>query len=89
MTNALVEVGLISVSVVLGILGLPASVVAMMVGVSLAWWVFVHRARFASMFRAKALGGLGTLALALTLMVVGHIVAYVLGGAFRAIMGMT
>jgi hypothetical protein len=87
MTNAMIEIGLISVSVVLGIGGLPIWVVAVMVGVSLSWWVFVHHKRFGAMLHASAFGAFGSLALALFAMTIGHGIGFTLGLSFHAILG--
>jgi hypothetical protein len=57
-----------------------------MVGISLALWGFIHHARLGSMVRSGGLGALGSLVLALALMILGHGVGYGLGGAFHAIM---
>jgi Zn-dependent protease len=86
MTNALIEVGLISVSVVLGLIGSPIWVVAVMVGISLAWWGYVHHVRLWSKVRSGGFGALGNLILAMAVMILGHGVGYGLGGAFHAIM---
>jgi hypothetical protein len=86
MTNAIIEVGLISVSVVLGLIGSPIWVVAVMVGVSLAWWGYVHHARLWTMVRSGDLRALGSFVTALALMILGHSVGFGLGGAFHAIM---
>ena len=63
-------------------------VVLAMVSVSLAWWGFVHRERFDTMIRTGAVSTLGSLALALLAISFGHSVAFGLGGAFHAIMGL-
>lgn len=89
MTNALIEIGLISVSVVLGIIGLPIWIIAVMVCVSLSWWGFVHHARFARMVEADPLGALGSLVLALLAMTLGHSIGYGLGYIFHSILGLT
>jgi hypothetical protein len=89
MTNALVEIGLISVSVVLGLIGQPIWVVAVIVGVSGLWWGFVHHKRFAAMVKAGPAGAIGSLALALAVMGIGHLVGFGLGGAFHKILGLT
>jgi hypothetical protein len=88
MTNALVEIGLISVTVVLGLIGLPIWVVAMMVGVSSAWWVIVHHKRFAAMLATAAGKAIGSVLVALLVMVFAHLIAYGVGGAFHSILGL-
>ena len=89
MSNAFVEITLISVSVVLGLFGLPIWVVLVMVGSSLAWWAFVHRARLRTQMQQSRLGVLGSFALAMLALTFGHIVAFGLGGAFHSLMGFT
>jgi sterol desaturase/sphingolipid hydroxylase (fatty acid hydroxylase superfamily) len=88
MTNALVEIGLISVSVVLGIAGLSPWVIVVMVGVSLAWWAFVHTNRLSTMMKSGTLGAVGQVGLTLLALVGGHGVGFALGGAFHAILGL-
>jgi hypothetical protein len=87
MTNGLVEIGLVSVSIVLGILALPAWVIGAMVGMSLAWWGFVHHARFGAMLKAGPAGALGTLLLTLVVMGIGHAIGYGFGRALHAVLG--
>jgi hypothetical protein len=89
MTNALVEIGLISVSVVLGLMGFPIWIVAVMIGVSSLWWAIVHHKRFSAMLEAGALGAIGSLAVAFVVLGFGHFVGYGLGGAFHKILGLT
>lgn len=88
MTNGMVEIGLISVSVVLGLIGLPIWVIGVMVAVSLLWWAFVHHIRFAGMLKAGPVRALGNFVLALFVMALGHAFGFILGGAFHAIMGL-
>ncbi len=87
-TNGLVEIGLISVSILLGALGLPFWVIAIMVSVGLGWWGFVHAGRLRAVVSGGALSALGNLAVALMAISFGHIVAFGLGSAFHTIMGL-
>jgi hypothetical protein len=84
----MIEIGLISVSVVLGIIGLPIWVVLVMVGVSLGWWGFVHASRLGDMIQAGFLGALGRFALTLLALFIGHGIGFALGGVFHAMMGL-
>jgi hypothetical protein len=88
MTNALAEIGLILVSVALGILGQPIRVIAVMVSLHLLWWGFVHRERLRTMMENGLLGGLVTLATALGAMLLGHGLGFGLGSTFRGILGL-
>lgn len=88
MTNALVEIGLFSVSVVLALIGYPIWVVGIMVGVSAAWWAFVHLARFGVMLRTGPFTAMGRLLMALVVIAVAHIIAYGLGYMFHGILGL-
>jgi hypothetical protein len=87
MTNGLVEIALISVSVILGLSGLPFWSVAVMVGVSGVWWGFVHHRRIADMVRTVPTRAFGSLLLALLVVAIGHTLSFVLGGAFHTILG--
>jgi hypothetical protein len=88
MTNAMIEIGLISVSVVLGILGLSPWAIILMVGVSLLWWGFVHRARLQAWLQASVAESAGKLAIALVSVLCGHFVAFGFGAAMHAMMGL-
>jgi hypothetical protein len=87
MTNGLVEVGLISVSVLIGLLGVGFIGLGVMIGGATIWWAFVHHGRFAVLFEASALGALGQGLVALIVLVIGHGLSFVLGRAFRSILG--
>ena len=85
MTNALVEISLISISVVLGLMGFKLWVVLAMVGISLSWWGFVHRQRLSAINNAGK--AFSSFALAVLALAVGHFVAFGLGGAFHSLLG--
>jgi sterol desaturase/sphingolipid hydroxylase (fatty acid hydroxylase superfamily) len=78
MTNAMVEVGLIFVSLVLGIMGLSAWAIVVMVGIGLSWWAFVHRGRIAQRLKASVAKSVGQFAVVLVAVICGHFVAFVL-----------
>lgn len=84
----MVEIGLISVSVVLGIAGLSAWAIAFMVGVSLLWWFFVHNGRLRTWLSDSVAKSLGRLALVLVSVLVGHFVAFGFGAAMHAMLGL-
>jgi hypothetical protein len=88
MTNGLVEIGLISITVILAIAGFSIWVVAIMVGVSASWWGIVHHRRFANLVSATPAKAIGSLVVALLVMGFAHLVGFGLGGAFHAILGL-
>jgi hypothetical protein len=88
MTNALVEIGLFSVTVVLGLIGYPIWAAGIMIAFSAAWWAFVHHARFGNMLKAGPLKAIGSLVVALVVVAVAHLIAYGLGSAFHGLMGL-
>jgi hypothetical protein len=88
MTNGLVEVGLISLSVMLGLLGVGYVALVVMIGVAVIWWVFVHGSRFVDIFKASALRGLGQGLVTMIVLTIGHSLGFILGRAFRGILGL-
>jgi hypothetical protein len=88
MTNAMVEVALICVSFVLGIMGLSAWAIAVMVGIGLSWWGFVHRQRIAQRLKTSVAKSVGQFAVVLVAVLCGHFVAFGFGAAFHAMMGL-
>jgi hypothetical protein len=88
MTNAMVEVALICVSFVLGIMGLSAWAIAVMVGIGLSWWGFVHRQRIAQRLKTSVAKSVGQFAVVLVAVISGHFVAFGFGAAFHAMMGL-
>jgi hypothetical protein len=87
-TNAMVEIGLILVSFVLGIMGLSAWAIAIMVGIGLSWWGFVHRERIAQRLRTSVAKSIGQFAVVLVAVICGHFVAFGFGAAFHAMIGL-
>jgi hypothetical protein len=88
MTNALAEIGLILVSVAMGILGQPIWVIVVMVGLNVLWWGYVHRKRLRTIMENGLFGGLSTLAMALGAMLLGHGLGFGLGHVFHGILGL-
>lgn len=80
LTNACVEVGLICLTILLGVLGWPVWAMGGMIAVSLIWWGFVHQKRLQGMAALKAFGGIGVAALMLA---IGHAIAFFLGAAIN------
>ena len=89
MTNALVEVGMIIASVVIGVLALSLWFVVIMVGVNLIWWGIVHRKRLKAMVQVKLIRAIRTLGLAVSMMTLGHAIGYGLGRALGGVTGLT
>jgi hypothetical protein len=85
--NALVEAVLVSTTILLAILGVSWWAAPVMMGVAMIWWGFVHRHRVAGMVRASLPQTLGTLALALGLIVLVHGVGFGFGAALHALIG--
>jgi hypothetical protein len=88
MTNAMVEIGLISISLVLGVMGLSAWAIVAMVGVSLLWWAFVHRGRIAQRLKVSMAKSIGQFAVVLVAVMCGHFVAFGFGAAFHAMLSL-
>ncbi|MCE2889820.1 MAG: hypothetical protein O9270_14990 [Aquidulcibacter sp.] len=85
--NALVEAGLASTTILLALFGLPWWPAAVMMMLAAVWWGFVHRHRVAGMVRASLPQTLGTVALALGLIVLVHGVGFGFGAALHALIG--
>jgi hypothetical protein len=88
MTNAMVEIGLIAISFVLGVIGLSAWAIVVMMGASIAWWVFVHRVRIGRHVKANVAKSIGQFCVVLVALLCGHFVAFGFGAAFHAMMGL-
>lgn len=88
LTNALVEIGLILASVVLGVLGQPLWMIAVMVVIGSVWWGVVHHERLGVIMSSGIWGGLGTVAIALAALTLGHGIGYGLGLIFHTILGL-
>jgi hypothetical protein len=86
MTNAMVEIGLISVSVVLSLIGLPAGVIGMVAGAAMAWWLIVHNVRFNALIKSAPLKAISSFAIAILVIGVVHGLAFGLGYAFHSMM---
>jgi hypothetical protein len=87
MTNGLVEVGLILASVIMGAFGAGYLSFGVMIALAVFWWAYVHHGRFAGMLKASAFGALGKGLVAMIVLVIGHGLGFLLGRAFRAMLG--
>jgi hypothetical protein len=87
-TNAFVEVGLVSVSILLALCGLGPSIIAIMTGVSMVWWLYVHGSRLVGMIRASALKTAGSALLAVVVTGIAHGIGFGFGAVLRSIIGL-
>jgi hypothetical protein len=89
MTNGLVEIGLMSASVLLGFVQMPVWALGMMIMTALVWWSFVHHRRWLGMVQTAPTKALGAFMVAILLTTFGHGVGFFLGGASAQILGVT
>lgn len=85
--NVLVEAVLVSTTLLIAMFGVPWWAALVMMVVAIIWWGIVHRRRVAGMVRASLPQAIGTMAVALAVIVFVHGVGFGFGAALHALMG--
>jgi len=85
--NGMVEAGLVSTNLLLGLCGLSWWVSLVMMAVAILWWTLVHRNRLIGMVRASWGQTVANVALAVVLIGLGHGLGFGFGAALHALIG--
>jgi hypothetical protein len=88
MTNAAVEAGLLTLSLLIGLFGRPAGFIWFSAVAATLWWLRVHTVRLAELTSSAPMKAAGSFALAIFAIAIMHGVAFGIGYAFHAITGL-